>query len=485
MKEHIPRILIVDDERDVCTALSFLVKAEGFKALVATDGATALKMIRSHDPDMMMVDLKMPYMDGMEVMRQAKGLDRDLPVVMITAHARVQGAVEAIKAGAHDYLAKPFDNQEVIRIIHRALAERDLKRKLRELSSRIQENISLKEIMGPSDKVARVISEVNRVAESDFTVIIIGETGSGKEVVARAIHAASPRSEAPFIPLDCGAIPETLLESELFGHERGAFTGAEVQKPGKFEMAQGGTLFLDEIANMPLGSQGKLLRVLQEKKVYHVGGTKAINTNVRLLAASNQDLHDLITSGSFRQDLFYRLNEFTIVVPPLRERKEDIPYLAKRFLDLADIELKKGVKGFSGSALNVLFNYTWPGNVRQLRSTIRRAALLADDIITEKDLDLKRVPVPGLAFTPKVEGMPWKDLSLKEIVQQNATAVEREVFTQALKITGGNKAKAARLLKIDYKTIHEKVKRLGIQTGRGMRDEYNREDFHETLAEGL
>jgi two-component system nitrogen regulation response regulator GlnG len=213
---------------------------------------------------------------------------------------------------------------------------------------------------------------------------------------------------------------------------------------------------------MPLGSQVKLLRVLQEKKVSRVGGTKPINVNVRLLAASNQDLHDLIISGTFRRDLFYRVNEFTIAIPPLRERKEDIPYLAKRFLDMANIELKKGVRGFSESALNVLFNYNWPGNVRQLRSTIRRATLLADDLITEKHLDLKRVPIPGLAFTPKVQGTPWTGLSLKEIVQQSATAVEREVLTQVLKNTGGNKAKAARLLKIDYKTIHGKIKKLGI-----------------------
>lgn len=471
MKDHIPRILIVDDEKHICAAIAALVKGEGFKSLVAHDGNTALKLVRSESPDMMLVDIKMPEMDGMEVARQAKDLDPDLPVVMVTAYAEIHGAVNAIKAGAHDYLSKPFDNQEVIRVIHRALAERNLKQRLKELSSRVQDNLSLKEMMGPSDAVGRIISEVNRVAESDFTVVIIGETGSGKEVIARAIHQASPRSKAPFIPVDCGAIPETLLESELFGHEKGAFTGAEVQKPGKFELAEGGTVFMDEISNMPLGSQAKLLRVLQEKKVYRVGGTKPINVNVRVLAASNQDLHELMMSDSFRRDLFYRLNEFAIAIPPLRERKEDIPYLAKRFLDMANIELKKSVKGFSESALNVLFNYNWPGNVRQLRSTIRRAALLADDLITEKHLDLKRVPIPGLAFTPKVQGTPWKGLSLKEMVQQSATAVEREVLTQILKNTGGNKAKAARLLKIDYKTIHEKVKKYGIQTERGIEEE--------------
>jgi len=462
MNKHISTILIVDDDKHICTALASLVKEEGFKALIARNGTTGLETIRSESPDLILTDIKMDGMDGMELMRRAKDVDPDLPVVMITAYAEVHDAVGAIKAGAHDYLSKPFNNQEVVRVIHRALSERELKRKLKDLSSKLHETLSLKEQMGPSDGVVRIIAEVNRVAESDFTVVIIGETGSGKELIARAIHEASSRSKVPFIPVDCGAIPETLLESELFGYEKGAFTGAEAQKPGKFEVAQGGTLFLDEISNMPMGSQAKLLRVLQEKKVYRVGGTKPISVNVRLLVASNQDLNELTESGSFRRDLFYRLNEFSIVVPPLRERKEDIPYLAKRFLDLANIELKKNVRGFSESALNVMFNYPWPGNVRQLRSTIRRAGLLADEFITEKHLDLKRVPVPGLAFTPKVEGTPWKGLSLREIVEQSTTAVEREVLTQVLKNTGGNKAKAARLLKIDYKTIHLKLKKLGI-----------------------
>jgi two-component system nitrogen regulation response regulator GlnG len=461
MSERTARILIIDDDKQICVILSDLVKKEGFEALTAYEGEKALSIVRSEDPDLMLVDMMLPGMDGMEVMRQVKEIVPELPVVFITAHADARGAVNAIKAGAHDYLSKPFDNHEVIRVVHRALAERELKLKVRHLSSQIS-NLPLKEKMGPSDAVARLISEVNRVAESNFSVIIIGETGSGKEVVARAIHEASPRSQGPFIPVDCGAIPETLLESELFGHEKGAFTGADSKKLGKFEIAQGGTLFLDEISNMPLGSQAKILRALQEKKVYRVGGTKPLSVNVRLLVASNQDLHEMALSGSFRRDLFYRLNEFTITIPPLRERKDDIPYLGKRFLDQANMELNKQVKGFSESALNVLFSYNWPGNVRQLRSIIRRAALLAGDVITEKHLELKRVDVPGMAFTPKVQGTPWKNSSLKEILHQSVMAVEREVLSEVLKTTGGNKAKAARLLQIDYKTIHEKVKKLGI-----------------------
>jgi two-component system nitrogen regulation response regulator GlnG len=270
--------------------------------------------------------------------------------------------------------------------------------------------------------------------------------------------------QGSFVSVDCGAIPEMLLESELFGHEKGAFTGAVVQKPGKFELAKGGTLFLDEISNMPLGSQGKLLRVLQDKVIYRVGGTQPIPLDVRLLVASNQNLQRSMESGSFRRDLFYRLNEFTIVIPPLRERKEDILYLAKRFLDVANMELNKGVKGFSESAIESLIRYNWPGNVRQLRATIRRGVLLANDVITEKHLDLGKVSAPDLTSNQKIQEMFWGNHPLKEILRHNVIAIEREVLIQALKHTGGNKAKAARLLQIDYKTIHTKVKQLGIQS---------------------
>ncbi|HUU80509.1 MAG TPA: sigma-54 dependent transcriptional regulator [Acidobacteriota bacterium] len=462
MEENNAQILIVDDEEYICEILSRLMEKGGFRALVAHDGETALKMIRSEMPEVLLSDIKMPGIDGMEVLKRAKELDPDLPVIMITAHADIHGAVEALRSGAHDYLAKPFEHHEVVRIVHRAMAERELKRKIRNLSSQLEQSVSLSKIMGPSDAVGKLISDVNRVAKSDFTVVILGETGSGKELVARAIHLASNRSSGPFLAIDCGAIPETLLESELFGHEKGAFTGAMSQKKGKLEVAKGGTLLLDEISNMPLGSQAKLLRVLQEKKVYRVGGTNALSIDVRLLVASNQDLGAAVVSNSFRRDLFYRLNEFTIKIPPLRERKEDIPYLAKRFLETTSVELSKNVKGFSESAVKALLDYDWPGNVRQLRSTIRRAVLLANDRITEKHLDMKRAPAPGLASIGEIQGMPWEGLSLKEIVGRHTVTVEREVLIQVLKHTGGNKAKAARILQIDYKTIHTKLKQSGL-----------------------
>ena len=462
MAEVSAQIMIVDDNEEPCETLPRLIEEAGFRAHVVYDGEIALKMMDSRFPDIMLLDIKMSNKDGLEVLKQVKEIAPDLPVVMITAFAEIHGAVEAIKAGAHDYLAKPFDNHEVIRVIYRALAERDLKRKLRHLTNQVQEMRPLREMMGPSDAIRRLESEVNCVAKTDFTVVILGETGSGKELVARAIHNRSARSQAPFVPVDCEAIPEMLLESELFGHEKGAFTGAVAQKSGKFEVAKGGTLFLDEISNMPLGSQAKLLRVLQDKDVYRVGGTKPIQVDVRLLVASNQNLQGITESGLFRRDLFYRLNEFTIVIPPLRERKEDIPYLAKQFLDTANIELNKDVKGFSESSIGLLIDFHWPGNVRHLRAMIRRAVLLADEVVTEKHLDLKKVSAPEMAFHLKTQGVTWNNSPLKEILRHNVTTVEREVLIQALKHTGGNKAKAARLLQIDYKTIHTKVKQLGI-----------------------
>jgi two-component system nitrogen regulation response regulator GlnG len=462
------QVLIVDDDEDISMMLSALMQKEGLSHTVAHNGETALKMVSAAMPGMMLVDVKMPGIDGMEVLRRIKELDPHLPVVLITAYADIPASVEAMRAGAFDYLAKPFDHTEVIRVVRAALAARERWR--RALTEVISADNCLRVMMGPSDAVTRIIRDVNRVAQSNFSIIIQGETGSGKELVARSIYQLSPRNNAPFIPLDCGAIPETLIESELFGYQKGAFTGATAPKAGKFEAANGGTLFLDEIANLPLGAQAKLLRVLQEKAVLRLGATNLVKIDVRLITASNQPLQGLVESGQMREDLFFRLNEFTITIPPLRERKDDIPYLAKRFMDITNKELHKNVQRFSEYSLEALLSYNWPGNVRQLRSVIRRAVLLADDIITERHLDIKRTPVPGLAFTPRIEGTPWQELSLKEIVNRSVATVEREVLLQVLKYTKGNKAKAARLLQIDYKTIHTKLKQFGINRSGGGHD---------------
>ena len=468
MESSATRVLIVDDDRDISSLLSALMNKEGLTNVVARDGETALQMVPAARPDMMLVDVKMPGIDGMEVLKRVKETNPHLPVVLITAYAEISASVAAMRAGAFDYLAKPFDHSEVTRVVRAALAEGERRR--RSQSEEIAADNCLRVMMGPSDAVTRIIREVNRVAQSDFSVIIQGETGSGKELVARAIYQLSSRAGAPFIPLDCGAIPETLIESELFGYQKGAFTGATGPKAGKFEAAHGGTLFLDEIGNLPLASQTRLLRVLQEKAVLRLGATQPIKIDVRLLTASNQEFQGLVTSGQMREDLYFRLNEFTITVTPLRERKDDIPYLAKRFMDLTNKELQKNVRRLSEYCLEALLSYNWPGNVRQLRSVIRRAVLLADDMITEKHLDIKRAPVPGLAFTPKIQGTPWDELSLREIVHRSVVTVEREVLLQVLKHTRGNKAKAARLLQIDYKTIHTKLKQFGINQSGGGHD---------------
>lgn len=452
------KILIADDEREITEALSELMTRHGLTPLVASDGPSAIECIRKEHPDVFLVDFCMPGKNGLAILQEAKALDEDLPVILITGFAEVRGAVEAIRAGAHDYLAKPFEHLEVLRVVLRALSERDLKRQLRSLSYQVSYEGSLRQILGPSEVMTQVIAAVQRVASSDFAVVILGETGSGKEVIARAIHRASRRAEGAFVPVDCGAVPEPLLESELFGHERGAFTGATDSKQGRFESARGGTLFLDEISNFPLPSQAKLLRVLQDRMLYRVGGTRPIPVDARLLVASNCDLGALVERGAFRRDLYFRLNEFLIRVPPLRERREDILYLASRFLEITNVELSKKVTGFSQSAVEAMLSYEWPGNVRQLRSVVRRAVLLAESTVAEQHLDLHQ-PAVGRGQAADAE---HRSLSLKEIVRKHTMCIEREVIVETLQRVGGNKSKAARLLQIDYKTLHSKVREYGI-----------------------
>jgi two-component system nitrogen regulation response regulator GlnG len=462
--------LIADDEPEIAQQLGHLVHREGLTPLLANDGKEALKLVRAGDPDVLLADLRMPGMDGMELMRKVREIDPELPVILMTGYAEVQGAVRAIRAGAHDYLAKPFDHSEVLRVVLRALNERRLKLDLKRLADHVHNVLSPRETFGPSDAAGRVIAAIERVAKSNLSVLIVGETGSGKEVVARAIHQASGRARHPFGPVDCGAVPEGLFESELFGHERGSFTGADQQTVGKIEATHTGTLFLDELPNMPLTAQAKLLRVLQEKILYRVGGTKPIHVDVRMLTASGHDVEALCARGAFRPDLYYRLNEYTISIPPLRERREDIVYLAKRFLDIADIELSKSIEGFSPPAIEAMLAYRWPGNVRQLRSVVRRAVLMAEDVITEDHLGLRLKAHEVQEKDESAEracsstfGQGWGDQPLRQIVQSSKVHVERLAIAQALRRTGGNKTKAARLLQVDYKTLHSKVKEYGIQ----------------------
>ncbi len=458
------RILIVDDEKDFCEILFHVVRREGFAPLIAHNGEMALEMVRVGMPDALLLDVKMPGMDGMEVLRRSKAIDPDLPVLMLTAYGGVNGAVQAMKEGAFDYLAKPLNNNELIEKLKRALENRSPRQKKPIAGSKAWSStkVSLQEIMGPSDAVQKIISDVKLVAASNFTVVIQGETGTGKELVARAIHKASLRQETPLVSLDCGAIPETLFESELFGYEKGAFTGAISRRPGKFELAQGGTLFLDEITNMPVSCQTKLLRAIQERSFFRVGGSEPVSVDIRLLVATNQDLNIAVSLGRFSRDLLYRLSEFNVLIPPLRERKEDILHLSDRFIKATNTELNKKVKGLSDAALQILFEQKWPGNVRQLRATVRRAVLQAEDLIGPEHLIIDGSP-PVCANIACSAETAWDGLTLKEIMRKSSEDLERRVLEWMLTRTKGNKAEAARLLQIDYKTIHSKLKQYCIK----------------------
>ncbi len=437
-----------------------LLKREGMQVQEAGEGAAFLDLIRRQSPDVLLLDTGMPHTPGMEILRRARELDGDLAVVMVTASPDFREAIAAVKAGAYDYLHAPFNNGDVVSTIRRAWAERRRELPFRQPDEEAEKKWSLPERMGGSEKVCRLAAEVARVAATNFSVVIAGETGAGKELVARAIHAQSHRSTGQFLALDCGAIPDSLIENELFGHERGAFTGADRTGIGKFEAASRGTLFLDEISNLPIRMQSRLLRVLQEKQVYRIGSTTGIKVDVRLIAATNQDLRSLVEAKSFRGDLFHRLSEYILRVPPLRERREDIIFLVKQFLHCTNQELGKDVPGFSESAIRLVLTYDWPGNVRELRNVIRGAVLLADGVINPEHLRLREAP--GMAIPCGVESHSEGRFSLKEVVHRNTIQVERTVLVQALQHTGGNKARAARMLGIDYKTIHTKIRQYGI-----------------------
>ncbi len=455
------KILIVDDEPDMRWLLEGIFAAQGLEVVTAEDGEAALQRVRKDAPSVILLDLKMPKIDGMEVLAQLKEIAPQVPVIVLTAYGEIPSAVQAMRLGAYDYLTKPFHNDDIVLTVRRVLALQAQPAEAKALLSQIGEGGSLGELMGPSREIQKVIQQVRQVAESTFSVLIQGETGTGKELVALAVHQQSGRRGKPFIALDCGAIPETLIESELFGYEKGAFTGADRKKEGHFQLAEGGSLFLDEIGNLSLTTQAKLLRVLQERQVHLLGGKKAVPVDVRIIAASNLPLETEIQAGRFRQDLYYRLNEFPITLPPLRERSEDILHLAKRFLEEASIQIKKPIRGFSDEAVHLLAHYHWPGNVRELKNVVRQAVLLCTDSIRPKHL---RDLGGGDPVAPSAGEPEWglTGLSLRGASEKAIAEAERQVIRQALQATRGNKSEAARLLKTDYKTLHLKMKRYGI-----------------------
>jgi DNA-binding NtrC family response regulator len=450
-------VLVVDDNEEMCETLTRLLRRHDFAVHAATDGDLALSCILQRRPAAMILDHRMERVDGICLLARLSELGLKVPAIMLTAYPAISDAVKAIKLGALDYLAKPFEHEELLRRLNRLIRVPAAREPAGRPNNGAGPMVTLLREMGPSRHVQDLIAAVARVAQTDFSVLLVGETGVGKELLARAIHRASPRANGPFVALDCGAIAESLIENELFGHEKGSFTGATDRAAGKFEAANDGTLFLDEVSNLPAAAQPKLLRALEQRAVWRLGATRSIPVNLRIVAATNVAPEGLIESGRFRPDLFYRLNEFVLRVPSLRERREDIPYLARRFLDIANAELAKEIRGFSANALALLSAHGWPGNVRELRHIVRQAALAAGEVIDASDLALRA----GLA-SAHAEGPQWKGLPMREAVRQHLVLVERRILMDALRTAAGNKAQAARMLQIDYKTIHQKLKQYGI-----------------------
>jgi DNA-binding NtrC family response regulator len=455
-------VLIVDDEDAIRRLVRVIFPREGFTLREAATGEAALEAATAHSPDVVLLDLTLPDLDGLTVLERLKASLPFTPVVILTGSLDVKQAVRATRLGAFDYLTKPIDSSELVAVMRRAFETKQLRVEVQELRRELRSTAAdaLVVQMGPSAHVKRIVDEVNRVAASTLSVLILGETGTGKELVAQAVHQASDRKRRPFVALDCGAIPELLLESELFGHERGAFTGAERRREGHFRLAEGGTCFLDEVGNLPLRLQAKLLRTIESKQVQAVGADRTQLMDVRFLAATNDDLQERVKQGLFRADLYFRLAQFTIALPPLRDRPEDLSYLTQRFTDEAAVELRRPVQYIDDEALERLRQHDWPGNVRELRNVVRQAVLHAEGFtIRVQDI---RAPLSASAHEPTtaVEAPPS---SLREAASRAAAAAERQAIAQALRATGGNKSQAARALQTDYKTLHVKMKTLGIR----------------------
>lgn len=442
------RILIVDDEIIMRDSLSEWLREDGYEVVAVEDGFQALEKVQGERWDVLLVDLKMPGMDGLEVLEKVKKFKEEIPVIIMTAYATVDSAVKAMKKGAYDYIVKPFNPEEIGLAIRKIIAYQDLLKENIYLRQELEKKYEFKDIIGKSHKMQEVLALVKTVAKSNSTVLIESESGTGKELVARAIHSSSLRSEGPFVAVSCAALPESLLESELFGHEKGAFTGAVSKKKGRFELADKGTLFLDEIGEISPKTQVNLLRVLEEKELRRVGGTEVIKTDVRIIAATNKDLKAAVAEGQFREDLYYRINVVSIQLPPLRDRKEDIPLLAQHFLKKYCIENKKELEAISEEASRLLMKYDWPGNVRELENVIERAVVVAkESVIAPEDLPLL---APSASKFKASADMPLRE-------------VEREHILRALDSNDWNITKTAKNLGIDRNTLSSKIKKYQIK----------------------
>jgi DNA-binding NtrC family response regulator len=444
-------ILIVDDDRGMRVLMRAVLESRGLTSIEAIDGVHAIEMCRNERPSVVLLDMRMPKMNGIETLRELKRLDSDLPVIIITAHADLKDAVNAIKLGAYDFIVKPPDFERLTLLISRAMEKYELARGFKKLDAAIDN--SLESFLGSSNGMKKVIEQIRQVASTDFSIIMQGETGTGKTTVSRMIHNMSKRSRNPFVSVDVGSMPETLVESELFGHKKGAFTGADQKKKGFFEVAAGGTILIDDLQNVPLHTQSKLLRTVEDRKIFPIGTVMPVEIDVRIIVATNIDARKAMQENKLKSDLFFRLSEFIIDIPPLRERVDDIPYLGRNFMLEVAAELNKPMREISGEAIGRLKRYAWPGNVRELKNVMRRAVLIAEsDVITAAHLEF----LIGGGYGSKI----YSPLLQRELPTLNLRELEQIAIKRALELTSGNKTEAASFLQIDYSTLHRKLKQM-------------------------
>jgi DNA-binding NtrC family response regulator len=451
-KNHKANILVVDDEKSMRDSMHMLLR-DSYNVHLAKSGKEAISIVKEHAIDLVLLDIRLPEIDGIEVLKIIKGHDESIEVIMVTAVILVKHAVEAIRIGAYDYITKPFDIDALQEQVEKVLEKRMLMQENTFLRRMIEKDYQFEKIVGKSKEIREVFKTIDDVAKSNATVLIIGESGTGKELVARAVHNRSPRKDKLFVAVNCAAIPENLIESELFGHERGSFTGAHERQIGKFEIASGGTLFLDEIGSMPLPMQAKVLRAIQEKEIERIGSGYPTPIDIRIISATNSDLRQAIKKYKFREDLYYRLNVIPLHLPPLRERKEDIPLLANHFLHKYNRQFSKNIKGIKKEAMELLMNYDWPGNIRELENLIERLCVLTKNNHIGSD----RIP-------PEIKGeLPCKPDSGETTLNQAVQKFEADFIRKALKKAGGKKGEAAKLLGIHRNTLLQLNKKLNIE----------------------
>ena len=456
----VPRILIVDDEEHIRKILTIMLTKKGYETRAAAGGSEALDLARHQSFDAVITDLRMSGMDGLELLARLKEYDPDLIVVVITAFSSVETAIAAMRQGAYDYISKPFKEDEIIMVLEKALERQSILAENRQLKAQIKEKYDFSNFIGRSAPMQRVFDIIAKVAETKTTVLISGESGTGKELAARSIHANSPRKDKPFVPINCGAVPANLLESEFFGHVRGAFSGADRFKKGLFEEADGGTLFLDEVSELPLDMQVKILRAIQEEEIRRLGEAATRKVDLRVLAATNKDLKEEVMSGRFREDLHYRLNVIQLSLPPLRDRTEDIPLLAEHFLQQVAKKHGLGEKKLSPEAVRALTGQTWSGNVRALRNVLEQAAVMSEEItITAADLPFGPAPPPegGILVAVSEDHQDLK-AAIKEVTEQT----ERIIIRRTLEKTGGNRTHAADVLGISRRALINKIQAYGL-----------------------